>query len=141
MKKKYLNLGYNLCIIKIENDVGVQSEIDSIGMVSDEVHVQSGTSVKKDETEMMNIRTEEVADTQEEEDPITKHPLIKCEHTDSMNLQKVVPDSYGETSLEICYDDNQVIDIKVEDVGGVKKEEENPGYIAGHIPDIYLSFP
>ncbi|XP_021931861.1 uncharacterized protein LOC110835682 isoform X2 [Zootermopsis nevadensis] len=51
MKKRYLNFGYNLCIIKMENDVDVQSEKFSIGVVSDEVHVQSGTSIKKDETE------------------------------------------------------------------------------------------
>ncbi|KDR13044.1 hypothetical protein L798_13277 [Zootermopsis nevadensis] len=52
MKKRYLNFGYNLCIIKMENDVDVQSEKFSIGVVSDEVHVQSGTSIKKDETEV-----------------------------------------------------------------------------------------
>ncbi|KDR08077.1 hypothetical protein L798_02412 [Zootermopsis nevadensis] len=80
----------------MEKDIDVQSEKDSIGVVSDEVHIQSGTSIQKDETE------------------------------DSINIQKVVPDSYGQTSLEICYDDNQVTDIKVEDVGGVKVEKEDP---------------
>ncbi|KDR16404.1 hypothetical protein L798_10106 [Zootermopsis nevadensis] len=62
----------------------------------------------------MNIEVEDFGDTQEEENPLTKVPLIKSEHEDSINLQKVVPDSYSETSLGFPYDDNQVIDIKVE---------------------------
>jgi hypothetical protein len=39
-------------IIKMENYVDVESERDPIGMVSDEVHVQSALSIKKDETEV-----------------------------------------------------------------------------------------
>ncbi|XP_021938032.1 uncharacterized protein LOC110838769 isoform X3 [Zootermopsis nevadensis] len=73
---------------------------------------------------IMNIKIEDFADTQEEEDRIAKLPLIKSEHKDSINLQEVVPDSYSETSFEASYDNNQVIDIKVEDDGGVKVEED-----------------
>ncbi|KDR09390.1 uncharacterized protein LOC110838769 isoform X2 [Zootermopsis nevadensis] len=125
MEKKYSDFGYQKKgKIKMENDVDVQSEKDSISVVSDEVHIQSGTSIQKDETEIMNIKIEDFADTQEEEDRIAKLPLIKSEHKDSINLQEVVPDSYSETSFEASYDNNQVIDIKVEDDGGVKVEED-----------------
>ncbi|KDR08447.1 hypothetical protein L798_01971 [Zootermopsis nevadensis] len=67
-------------IIKMENDVDVQSEKESIGMVSDEVHLQSTLSIKEDEIEIMNIKLEDFADTHEEEDPLGELPLIKSEH-------------------------------------------------------------
>ncbi|KDR17980.1 hypothetical protein L798_08180 [Zootermopsis nevadensis] len=93
-------------------------------MLTDEVHVQSSLSIKEDETEMMNIKLEDFADTHEEEDPLGELPLIKSEHEASITLRKLVPDSYGETCLESSYDDNQIIDIKFEDVGGVIEEED-----------------
>ncbi|XP_021922798.1 uncharacterized protein LOC110831274 [Zootermopsis nevadensis] len=113
-----------MSIIKMDNDVDVLSEKDSIGMLTDEVHVQSSLSIKEDETEMMNIKLEDFADTHEEEDPLGELPLIKSEHEASITLRKLVPDSYGETCLESSYDDNQIIDIKFEDVGGVIEEED-----------------
>ncbi|KDQ84750.1 uncharacterized protein LOC110840910 [Zootermopsis nevadensis] len=72
----------------------------------------------------MNIKLEDFADTHEEEDPLGELPLIKSEHEDSINLQKGIPDSYGETCLESSYEDNQIVDIKVDDVGGVIEEED-----------------
>ncbi|KDR08770.1 hypothetical protein L798_01588 [Zootermopsis nevadensis] len=110
-------------IIKMENDDDV-SEKDCIAMVTDEVNVQSALSIKEDETEIMNIKLEDFADTHEEEDPLGELPLIKSEHEASINFQKVVPDAYSETCLESSYDDNQVTNIKAEDVGGVKEEED-----------------
>jgi hypothetical protein len=41
-----------------------------------------------------------------------------------INLPKVVPSSYSETSLTSSHDDNQVIDIKAEDVTDIQEEEE-----------------
>ncbi|XP_021921348.1 uncharacterized protein LOC110830569 isoform X5 [Zootermopsis nevadensis] len=84
----------NTGIIKMENDVDVLNENDSVCKISDEVHVQSALSIKKDETEA------------------------------SINLQKVIPDSYSGTCLESSYDDDQIIDIKVEGVVDVKVEED-----------------
>ncbi|XP_021921345.1 uncharacterized protein LOC110830569 isoform X2 [Zootermopsis nevadensis] len=114
----------NTGIIKMENDVDVLNENDSVCKISDEVHVQSALSIKKDETEIMNIKLEDFADTQEEEDPLGELPLIKSEHEASINLQKVIPDSYSGTCLESSYDDDQIIDIKVEGVVDVKVEED-----------------
>jgi hypothetical protein len=45
----FIILQQNIDMIKVENEVDVLSEEDSIGMKTDEVYIPSAVSIKKDE--------------------------------------------------------------------------------------------